>query len=132
VHLLENPDRELTKRLRKDWPAVFVLNPFTHPEPTGPTALSLIEDGTADVITFGALFLGNPDLPARLATTGDLEAGIWWIGTAMGLIDDIPTCAELISRIVGDAEKLIKERLGEMIAPAEPRRRSRTPQAQPE
>jgi N-ethylmaleimide reductase len=70
VHLLENPDRELTKRLRKDWPGVFVLNPFTHPEPTGPTALSLIEDGTADVITFGALFLGNPDLPARLATGG--------------------------------------------------------------
>jgi len=67
VHLLENPDRELTKRLRKDWPGTFVLNPFTHPQSTGPTALRLIEDGTADVITFGALFLANPDLPARLA-----------------------------------------------------------------
>jgi len=70
VHLLENPDRELTKRLRKDWPGTFVLNPFTHPQPTGPAALSLIEDGTADVITFGALFLANPDLPARLAAGG--------------------------------------------------------------
>ena len=34
------------------------------------TALKLIEDGTADAIAFGALFLANPDLPARLAQGG--------------------------------------------------------------
>jgi NADH:quinone reductase (non-electrogenic) len=33
----------------------------------------------------------------------------------MGLIDDIPTCAELISRIVADAEELITGRLGAMV-----------------
>ena len=44
--------------------------PVTRPEPTGPGSLALIEDGTADVITFGALFLSNPDLPARLAAGG--------------------------------------------------------------
>ncbi|WP_305785396.1 alkene reductase [Symbioplanes lichenis] len=70
LHLVESADRDLTRRLRKEWPGTLLLNPFTHPEPTGPEALSLIEDGTADVITFGALFLANPDLPARLAAGG--------------------------------------------------------------
>jgi nitronate monooxygenase len=33
----------------------------------------------------------------------------------MGLIDDIPTCAELISRIVSEAEDIITTRLGAMV-----------------
>ncbi|WP_033288196.1 alkene reductase [Amycolatopsis jejuensis] len=70
VHLIEGADRELTLRLRKTWPGVFVLNPFTRPDPTGPETLGLVEDGTADVISFGALFLANPDLPRRLAEGG--------------------------------------------------------------
>ena len=70
VHLLETGERELTTRLRKDWPGVFILNPNSYPEPTGPAALDLVADGTADAITFGARFLANPDLPDRLATGG--------------------------------------------------------------
>ncbi|MET8629550.1 alkene reductase [Kitasatospora sp. NPDC004669] len=70
LHLLEGPDRDLTARLRRAWPGTFVLNPFTHPAATGPEALKLIEDGTADIVAFGALFLANPDLPARLAVGG--------------------------------------------------------------
>ncbi|MFE0252339.1 alkene reductase [Streptomyces sp. NPDC059010] len=70
LHLMEGPDRELTPQLRKAWSGVFVLNPFTHPAATGPEALKLVEDGTADLIAYGALFLANPDLPARLAADG--------------------------------------------------------------
>jgi N-ethylmaleimide reductase len=70
LHLLEGPDRDLTARLRKAWPGTFVLNPFTHPQATGPEALKLVEDGSADMIAYGALFLANPDLPARLAAGG--------------------------------------------------------------
>ncbi|WP_138902393.1 alkene reductase, partial [Streptomyces albidochromogenes] len=70
LHVLEGPHRDLTLELRKEWPATFILNPFTHPDTTGPDALELIEDGTADMIAFGALFLANPDLPARLAANG--------------------------------------------------------------
>ena len=51
---------------------------------------------------------------------GDVDAGIWTVGTVMGLIDDIPTCAELISRIVSDAEELITTRLGDMVTSSEP------------
>lgn len=70
LHLAEGPDRDLTARLRAGWPGTLVLNPFTHPEPTGPEALDLVADGTADVLAFGALFLANPDLPRRLAAGG--------------------------------------------------------------
>ena len=46
---------------------------------------------------------------------GDLDAGIWSVGTAMGLINDIPTCGELVSRIVSDAEELILAKLSGMV-----------------
>ncbi|MCX5383182.1 alkene reductase [Streptomyces sp. NBC_00083] len=71
LHLLETaPERrELTLRLRKAFSGVLILNAATE-GPTGPEALTLIEDGTADLISYGALFLANPDLPARLAAGG--------------------------------------------------------------
>ena len=39
--------------------------------------------------------------------TGDVEAGIWTAGLVVGLIHDIPTCTELVARIVAEAEELI-------------------------
>ena len=48
--------------------------------------------------------------------TGDTEHGIWSAGMIQGLIHDIPTCQELVGRIVRDAESIIKDRLGAMIA----------------
>ena len=48
--------------------------------------------------------------------TGDLEHGIWSAGTCMGLIHDIPTCKELVERIVGEAEAMIRGRLSQAIA----------------
>src|ERR1700758_3003585 len=44
--------------------------------------------------------------------TGDLEAGLIWAGQVQGLIHDVPTCEELVHRIVRDAEAIIRERLG--------------------
>lgn len=71
LHVMEAPKvRDLVLRLRKEWTGTFILNPFTGREPTGPDALQLVEDGTADLIAYGSLFLANPDLPARLATGG--------------------------------------------------------------
>jgi len=48
--------------------------------------------------------------------TGDENAGVWSAGMCIGLIDDIPSVDELVSRIVSDAEGLIKSRLGAMVA----------------
>ncbi|MBO1335231.1 alkene reductase [Streptomyces sp. VRA16 Mangrove soil] len=71
LHVLEAADglRDITTDLRKRFGGTFLLNAFTE-TPTDHRALALVEDGVADVITFGALFLANPDLPARLRTEG--------------------------------------------------------------
>ncbi|MEE1754837.1 alkene reductase [Streptomyces sp. SP18CS02] len=71
LHVLEAAPgtRELTLALRKQFSGAFVLNPATE-GPTGREALTLIEDGTADLVAFGALFIANPDLPARLRAEG--------------------------------------------------------------
>ncbi|RCX10970.1 NAD(P)H-dependent flavin oxidoreductase [Extensimonas vulgaris] len=47
----------------------------------------------------------------ELLETGDLSKGVFWAGMVQGLIHDIPTCAELISRIVREAEEIIDRRL---------------------
>lgn len=51
----------------------------------------------------------------ELLETGDLSKGVFWAGMVQGLIHDIPTCQELVSRIVADAETIIKGRLAGMI-----------------
>jgi nitronate monooxygenase len=43
--------------------------------------------------------------------TGDVEAGLIWAGQVQGLIHDIPTCKELIDKIMLDARTIITERL---------------------
>ncbi len=42
---------------------------------------------------------------------GDLDHGVWSAGMVVGLIDDIPTCRELLDRIMGEAETIIGQRL---------------------
>ena len=52
--------------------------------------------------------------------TGDLDAGLIWAGQIQGLIHDIPTCRDLIARIVRDAERIITSRLTHcIVAPHE-------------
>ncbi|MFJ8027747.1 alkene reductase [Streptomyces sp. NPDC096311] len=71
LHQMEAPGyRVFTAQARKAWPTTFILNPFTGQAPTGPEELQLLEDGTADLIAYGALFLANPDLPTRLKQNG--------------------------------------------------------------
>ena len=50
--------------------------------------------------------------------TGDADEGIWSAGQVQGLINDIPSCAELVSRIMHEAEAIIRGRLDGMISGA--------------
>ena len=52
----------------------------------------------------------------RVMQQGDMEAGAWSCGMVAGLIHDIPTCRELIDRIMGEADAIIARRLGDMRA----------------
>lgn len=47
--------------------------------------------------------------------SGDTNHGVWSAGMVQGLIHDIPTCAELLSRMVADAENIIRNRLTGML-----------------
>jgi NAD(P)H-dependent flavin oxidoreductase YrpB (nitropropane dioxygenase family) len=49
----------------------------------------------------------------ELLQTGNMEVGLYWAGMVQGLIHDIPTCQELIDRIMGEATAIVS-RLSEL------------------
>ncbi|MFG2646182.1 alkene reductase [Streptomyces sp. NPDC048436] len=90
LHIMEvGPIRDLVSTLRAGFNGPFILNPATE-GPTGHDALALVEDGTADIVSFGALFLANPDLPARLKAEGPYntpDTSTFYGGTDKGYTD---------------------------------------------
>jgi nitronate monooxygenase len=50
----------------------------------------------------------------KIMLDGEMEAGVWSCGMVAGLINDIPTCKELIDTIMSEADVLINQRLGGM------------------
>jgi nitronate monooxygenase len=48
--------------------------------------------------------------------SGDTDAGIWSAGQTQGLIHDIPSCKDLVARIVSEAEAIIRKRLDKVLA----------------
>ena len=51
----------------------------------------------------------------HVLASGEMEYGIWWSGISQGLIYDVPTVDELISRMVAEAESIINKRLGGLL-----------------
>ncbi|WP_232466186.1 nitronate monooxygenase family protein [Diaminobutyricimonas sp. LJ205] len=71
-----------------------------------------VSDEVVSILGAGGEFADVRELVAgrrgrTVYDTGDLEAGIWWAGLSQTLIDDIPSCVELIDRLVQDAEDAI-------------------------
>jgi len=89
---------------------------------TGRVAKNSISDKVVEISSRPeAVFEDVADLvkgaKGRLALeTGDVDAGLVWAGQVQGLIHDVPTCRELISRIVSDAEAIINRRLARFAA----------------
>ncbi|MEV0096301.1 alkene reductase [Streptomyces sp. NPDC050738] len=88
LHVLENAEiRDLTLALRKQFSGTFVLNVLGA---TGPDDHKVVDDGIADLISYGALFLANPDLPARLKAGGPFntpDSATFFGGDAKGYTD---------------------------------------------
>ncbi|MGW1930326.1 NAD(P)H-dependent flavin oxidoreductase [Streptomyces sp. NPDC001919] len=61
----------------------------------------------------GALFEDVAELASgvrgrtRVLQEGHMDDGLWWAGQAQALIESVATCDEIVSGIVGDAEKII-------------------------
>jgi len=47
----------------------------------------------------------------RVMEQGEVDSGAWSCGMVAGLIHDVPTCRELIARIMAEAEQIIRARL---------------------
>jgi len=47
----------------------------------------------------------------RIMKDGDMDAGAWSCGMVAGLIHDIPSCKDLIDRIMAEADAIIRQRL---------------------
>ena len=52
----------------------------------------------------------------RIMLEGDMDAGAWSCGMVAGLIHDIPTCKDLIDRIMAEATQIIQGRLEGLLA----------------
>ena len=92
---------------------------------TARVASNTVSREVVQILRDGGQFEDVKDLVAgvrgrKVFDEGDIDAGIWSVGTAMGLINDIPTVGELVSRMVGEAEDLIAGRLADMVAPSRP------------
>ena len=52
----------------------------------------------------------------KIMLDGEMDAGAWSCGMVAGLIHDIPTCKELIDRIMSEADEIIRQRLAKFAA----------------
>nr|BFF19588.1 hypothetical protein GCM10025730_31090 [Promicromonospora thailandica] len=72
LHLVEAGDPGLTPVVRDLWSGTLILNPADADTAAHPARVGLVADGVADAVSFGRLFIANPDLAHRLATGAPL------------------------------------------------------------
>ena len=68
-----------------------------------------MEKAGAGIDTLGPRVAGAKG--RRVYEEGDVHEGIWTAGLVQSLIHDVPTCAELVGRIVAEAKEIIAARL---------------------
>lgn len=70
-------------------------------------------EGGATIADLGPLVSGKRG--RVVFEEGKMDEGIWSAGMVAGLIKDVPTCAELIDRIISDATEIMAQRLPDML-----------------
>jgi N-ethylmaleimide reductase len=97
LHVREVADRKLTARLRWLWDGPLMLNPHPDGLAGGPvtevTAQQALDEGVAELISFGALYIANPDLPERIRSGGpyaEADRAAYYGGGAHGYTDYEP------------------------------------------
>ncbi|WP_433059047.1 NAD(P)H-dependent flavin oxidoreductase [Dactylosporangium sp. CS-033363] len=83
---------------------------------TSRVAVNTISNEVVEILRAGGEFADVRDLVAgvrgrEVYETGDLERGLWTVGQSQALIEDIPTVAELVHRMVAEAQEIITARL---------------------
>lgn len=92
IHLVESAARShdeglrLLEKIRENFSNTLILNGGY----TGATAAAALEEGKADLISFGTPFISNPDLPERIkkgAPLNDANAATFYSADEKGYID---------------------------------------------
>ncbi|CAM5654552.1 Alkene reductase OS=Streptomyces tendae OX=1932 GN=GUR47_00365 PE=4 SV=1 [Streptomyces tendae] len=87
LHLMHVGDEALLDTLRAQWPGTLILN---RAGADIPTRAKDVENGTADLVSVGALALANPDLVERLRVGAKLntpDPATFYGGGAVGYTD---------------------------------------------
>ena len=79
------------------------------------TRLQQIEKEKGDSLTIEDIHDQVAGVYPKVMLDGDMDAGAWSCGMVVGLIRDIPTVQELISRIMADADRIIRQRLSNFL-----------------
>ncbi|WP_411077334.1 alkene reductase [Streptomyces sp. cmx-10-25] len=77
LEVCEIVTRPVTRAVRDLWRGNLVVNPHAAPDAfpaTAETARNVLDEGLADAVSLGALFLANPDLPDRVRAGGPFTA----------------------------------------------------------
>ncbi|MET9454283.1 alkene reductase [Streptomyces canus] len=77
LEVCEIVSRPVTRAVRDLWQGSLVVNPHATADSfpaSAETAQQILDEGLADAVSLGALFLANPDLPARIASGGPFNA----------------------------------------------------------
>ncbi|WP_433218293.1 NAD(P)H-dependent flavin oxidoreductase [Dactylosporangium sp. CS-047395] len=87
---------------------------------TSRVAVNTISNEVVEILRAGGEFADVRDLVAgvrgrEVYETGDLERGLWTVGQSQALIEDIPTVADLVHRMVAEAEEIISGKLGPLV-----------------
>ncbi|MFC7217021.1 alkene reductase [Streptomyces polyrhachis] len=74
LHVLETAHPEITDAIRRDWPTALILNQPARPFEEAPElAARALEAGRADAVSYGRLWLANPDAQARIRAGADFN-----------------------------------------------------------
>jgi len=73
------------------------------------------EKELGDAITFNDIHEEVAGVYPKIMLEGEMDIGAWSCGMVAGLIHDIPSCQELIDRIMGEAEQILNQRLASML-----------------
>lgn len=83
---------------------------------TARVAKNAVSDEVVEILAAGGQFPDVQPLVAgargrKVFEDGDLDAGIWTVGQAQGLIRDIPTAGEVVRRTVAQAHEILAAKL---------------------
>ncbi|RKT84898.1 N-ethylmaleimide reductase [Saccharopolyspora antimicrobica] len=90
LHLTDNSRYRALRDIRPRWTGTLIGNTgFGHPT-TAESGAALIEEQGADLVSFGRLFISNPDLPQRFAAgapLAEVEEGTLYTHGPQGYVD---------------------------------------------